>query len=283
MTLSRTVLVTPAELRRWPLAAPGGDKESRGRILVVGGTAETPGAVQLAGEAALRAGAGKLQIATSGTVAPLVAVAVPEARVLPLDGLEGAAPLCDVVLVGPGLADVGEAATLVDRVAGALGESARLVVDALGTAYLTDNPDGLEAVAGRCVVNGNPDEIAHILGVEEDEVVADLRAAALEAAHRTGAVVLCGGEDKLVASPDGRSWRVEAGSRGLGVSGSGDVQAGIVAGLLARGAGPEQAAVWGAFLHGTAGDRLGERLGPLGYLAREIPGEVPAVLADLET
>src|SRR5689334_16637276 len=107
--------VTPALLRGWPLPAPGGDKESRGRILLIGGTGLTPGAVLLAGEAALRAGAGKLQVATVESVAPALAVALPEALVLPLPadrrgGIAGkaaeqlvdAADGADAVLVGPG-------------------------------------------------------------------------------------------------------------------------------------------------------------------------------------
>jgi NAD(P)H-hydrate repair Nnr-like enzyme with NAD(P)H-hydrate dehydratase domain len=95
-------------------------------------------------------------------------------------------------------------------------------------------------------------------------------------------VVLYGGTDKYVASPDGPAWQISGGGPGLGVSGSGDVQAGVVAGLLARGAEPEQAAVWGGFVHATLGERLTTRVGRLGYLARELPGVVPEVLAELE-
>jgi NAD(P)H-hydrate repair Nnr-like enzyme with NAD(P)H-hydrate dehydratase domain len=67
----------------------------------------------------------------------------------------------------------------------------------------------------------------------------------------------------------------------LATSGSGDVLAGILAGLVARGAALEQAAAWGVALHARAGERLARRLGTLGYLARELPGEVPQVMASL--
>jgi NAD(P)H-hydrate repair Nnr-like enzyme with NAD(P)H-hydrate dehydratase domain len=82
-------------------------------------------------------------------------------------------------------------------------------------------------------------------------------------------------------SPDGRAWREEAGGIGLGTSGSGDVLAGLVGGMLARGADPAQAAVWGQYLHAAAGDRLAARVGRLGFLARELLDEVPPVLAGL--
>ena len=78
--------ITPELLHAWPLPMPGarGDKDARGRVLVVGGAAQMPGAVILAAVAALRAGAGKLQIATCASIAHGVATAVPEARVVPL-------------------------------------------------------------------------------------------------------------------------------------------------------------------------------------------------------
>ena len=112
----------------------------------------------------------------------------------------------------------------------------------------------------------NPTELAHCLGVYEDEATSDLEAPRRRARGLTRAVVVCGGAAKFVAHAR-ELWRVEAGNPGLGTAGSGDVQAGIVAGLLARGAEPAQAAVWGAYLHAAAGDRLAERVGPVGYLA----------------
>jgi NAD(P)H-hydrate repair Nnr-like enzyme with NAD(P)H-hydrate dehydratase domain len=130
------------------------------------------------------------------------------------------------------------------------------------------------------VLTVNPTEIAHVLHVDEDEVDDDPVKATLELARRTAAVVLCGGSTKYVATPDGQCWRSSRGNPGLGTSGSGDVQAGIVAGLLARGATAEQAAVWGGWLHGRSGEVLAERLGPVGYLARELPGVVPGLLAE---
>jgi ADP-dependent NAD(P)H-hydrate dehydratase len=102
----------------------------------------------------------------------------------------------------------------------------------------------------------------------------------VELAGKSRAVVLCGGSEKIVANSAGDIWRVTAGNPGLGVSGSGDVQAGIVTGLLARGAEPEQAAVWGAWLHGRCGEVLGESVGPVGYLARELAAAVPRLMAE---
>lgn len=284
--------VTPELLRGWPLPEPGKDKEARGRVLVVGATASTPGAVLLAGEAVLRAGAGKLQIATAEPVAAALAVAVPEALVAPLptdaDGNIDAAAAeqvlslaegCDAVLVGPGFSDVDATIAFLARVLPEL--SAPVVVDALASAFITRHRDGLAHLGGQAVLTLNPSELALTLGIAEEHAEGDPTAAAVRLARESSAVVLCGGQGKTVASPEGRVWTSESGGPGLGVSGSGDVQAGIVAGLLSRGAEPAQAAVWGGHLHGSAGDALAERVGTVGFLAREVAGCVPGLLEEL--
>ena len=86
------------------------------------------------------------------------------------------------------------------------------------------------------------------------------------------------GPHGIVVAPDGTAWKYRGGGPGLGVSGSGDVLAGIIGGLLARGAAPLTALLWGVWLHGEAGRSLARKTGPLGFLAREIPAEVPALL-----
>ncbi len=289
--------VTPSVLRNWPLPAPGPDKEARGAVVVVGGSRATPGAVMLAGEAALRAGAGKLQIGTTRSVAATVATLVPESLVAGLaeseggeivpdarDDVLGLADGAGVVLAGTGLLRPETAADLLAAFVPSL--DVPLVVDALGSAYLTDNPEGVHHLAGRCVLTLNQHEVVRTLG-DEDVAAAEEAGelddvdAATRLAARTRAVVLCGGERKVVATPEGDVYVVEEGDAGLGVSGSGDVQAGLVAGLVARGADPAQAAVWGAFLHGAAGQRLAESIGRVGFLARELPAVVPALMQGL--
>ena len=89
------------------------------------------------------------------------------------------------------------------------------------------------------------------------------------------------GRETFVASPGGKVFVNRAGSVGLATSGSGDVLAGVIAGLVARGAEPARAAAWGVYLHALAGERLARRVGPLGFLARELPAEIPPLMAEL--
>jgi len=104
---------------------------------------------------------------------------------------------------------------------------------------------------------------------------------ALRQAAAWNAVVALKGATTAVASPGQQAWRHHSQAPGLGTSGSGDVLAGLVAGLAARGATPEQAAVWGVALHARAGEVLAGRHGRVGYLARELAAEVPRLAESL--
>ncbi|HYW05557.1 MAG TPA: NAD(P)H-hydrate dehydratase [Longimicrobium sp.] len=289
--MKRPQKISSARLRRLPLPPldPGSDKDARGQILVVGGCPENPGGLILAGEAALRAGAGKLQLATVDSVAGVVAVAVPEARVFGFPGrsdgihegastaIAGRAERVDALLIGPGLVDEDSAAALTRGIVGRVNGPA-VVLDAGGLAVLRDHPRALEHLGGRAVLTPHAGEMAQLLGMGRDAVEDDPEAAAQHAAEQFGAVVALKGPATVIAAPDGSAFRYEGGSVGLGTSGSGDVLAGLVAGLLAGGAEAVRAAAWGVFLHGEAGNELARRFGAVGFLARELAREVPAIL-----
>ena len=285
-------LVTAEILRSWPLPDPAGGKNVRGSILVIGGSVETLGAVVLAAEAALRAGAGKLQVATVASMAPYAAQSLPEARVRGLpetsegalgpaaaDAVRDLAESADAVIIGPGMADTEATQAFGERLFPHL--SGPLALDALGLASVTADEKCLHHLDGRVVLTPNPTEMAISLHVDDDAVVDDPAGAALELARRARGAVVLGGVTSWIATPDGDLWRDDSGGAGLGVSGSGDVQAGIVGGLLARGAEPAQAAVWATYLHGRAGERLASSVGRLGFLARELAPEIPRALAEV--
>jgi ADP-dependent NAD(P)H-hydrate dehydratase len=279
-------VITPRLLGDWALPDPAGDKESRGTVLVVGGSRYTPGAVLLAGVAALRAGAGRLQLAVAESTAAALSIAVPEAKVVGLPETErgsvaGDAPAhllelagqADVIAIGPGLDDVDETAELMRRVLGAAGGGTPVILDAYALGALSRDPDLAAGRSPEVVLTPNTTEAGHLLGRDAGD---DLGAEAAELADRYRAVVTLFGH---IAAPDGRRWRDENGDAGLGTSGSGDVRTGIVAGLLGRGADPAQAACWGTWTHAVAGRRLAPRLGRTGYLARELVDEVAATIS----
>ncbi|WP_109150879.1 NAD(P)H-hydrate dehydratase [Azospirillum sp. TSO5] len=291
--------VTAELLHGMPLPQPDGDgdKETRGRALVVAGSVPVPGGALLAGIGVLRAGAGKLQIATVASVAPHLGLVLPEALVAGLretpeggiaaesaQALAERASRCDTVLIGPGMMDEPATAALTAGLLTRLdssGEGPRFVLDAGALAGLGQNPAPLHRHEGRVVITPHSGEMAGLLGCPREQVDADPLGSAKQAAARLKAVVALKGGCTRIVAPDGRSWAYREGTVGLATSGSGDTLAGIVTGLLARGASPEQAAIWGVYLHGEAGNRLSRRIGPLGFLARELLAEIPAVMASL--
>ncbi|MBP0437684.1 NAD(P)H-hydrate dehydratase [Tianweitania sediminis] len=287
--------VDRAFLLRHPLPLPEGevDKDARGRVIVIGGSREVPGAALLAGLSALRAGAGKVQIATVESRAAALGIAMPEARVLGLPESEGgdieasAAQVLltrikqeDAVLLGPGMLDDDVAGDLAAELLSSL-DGPHLVVDAAALTGLREKVGTLKKHSGRSVITPHAGEMATFLGDQKQAVEADAPGAARRAAAATGAVVVMKGTCTHIASPQGQVWECKHGNVGLATSGSGDTLAGIIAGLLARGAHPLLAAQWGVYMHGEAGQRLCQSHGLLGYLAREIPFQIPKIMMDL--
>ncbi|GAA3348054.1 NAD(P)H-hydrate dehydratase [Amorphoplanes nipponensis] len=270
-------VITPQVLRDWPLPDPQGGKEARGTVLVVGGSRSTPGAVLLAGVAALRAGAGRLQLAVEASTVSALSIAVPEAKVVALgedeQELRQLAADADVVALGPGLDDIDLTSRLLHAVLDAVGRDTALVLDAYALGALSKEPDLLAGRGQRVVLTPNVTEAERLLDRAPGE---DLAAEAHNLARRYEATVSLFGH---IATPEGGRWREESGDVGLGTSGSGDVRAGIVAGLLGRGAEPAQAACWGAFAHAVSGQRLAPRYGRTGFLARELVDEVAYTIA----
>lgn len=283
--------VDDALLRAWPLPVPDadGDKESRGRVLVVAGSREMPGAAVLAATAALRAGAGKLVIATPASAAPGVTLAMPEARVIALpeasDGsptiaglpaLQELASATACLLVGPGM--IGDLGTpLFVEALLPLFRASTVLLDALAM----DVVRSLRRFSQPVLLTPHAGEMAHLTGRDKEDLQAQPRDIALREAAAWNAVLALKGPTTCVATADARAWLHRAEAPGLGTSGSGDVLSGIIAGLAARGAAPEQAAVWGVALHARAGEALARRIGRVGYLARELSAQVPALMSAL--
>jgi len=278
-----------AALEQHPLPpVVDGDKETKGRILIVAGSRDVPGAALLAATAAMRAGAGKLRIATVDSAAMALAVAMPEAMVFgvaeaddgsfagsAVDPIAEAAPEVDAVVAGPGVKRSDTCKRLADRL---LESDAALALDV----SLLETMEPLhERQLGRSstpVLLPNAKELASLLDCKPEHVDDDPIGCGIRAAELYRSVVLVKGVTSHVVTPGGECWTYEGGAPGLGVSGSGDVLAGIVGGLLARGAEPLNALLWSVWLHGEAGARLGKKFGPIGFLARELAGEIPALL-----
>jgi ADP-dependent NAD(P)H-hydrate dehydratase len=289
--------VTQAFLQHWPLPRldEQGDKDSRGSVLIIGGSVEMPGGVILAATAALRSGVGRLALATCHSVAVAVGVAVPEARVLGLpetpaggidptgaDRLVARATQAQAVLIGPGMIDEGAIGELLRRLLPQIDQSTMLILDAGALTAGALEPQLLKARDGRVIFTPHAGEMAYVLGMDKAAVIADPQAISLRCARDFGAVSVLKGPTTWIASAAAELYAYHEGTVGLATSGSGDTLAGVIAGLAPRAASPSQAAAWGVYLHGEAGNHLSHRLGSLGFLPRELPHEIPRILAAVE-
>ena len=281
-------------LRANPLPEPAvdADKNERGRVLAVGGCRSVPGGIRLTAEAALRAGAGKVRVATVESAAIALGVAMPEIAVFGLpedaegeiapdfgDTLDALLEHADAVIVGPAIGSEDAAGAIVNRLLAFEKCKAPILLDA---AALTCLPPSrirpLERREHPVILTPHLGEMAGMLECAADEIDADRPAAVRRAAKRFDAICVLKGSTTLVATPEGELYAYAGGGVGLATGGSGDVMAGIAAGLAARGADPLAATLWAVWLHGEAGRRCAEQLGPLGFLARELLLHVPGLM-----
>jgi hydroxyethylthiazole kinase-like uncharacterized protein yjeF len=179
----------------------------------------------------------------------------------------------EVVVAGPGMARARTCEAIADAL---LDSPANVVLDA---ALLHSLKPGKWGGRELPILLPHSGELASLLDCDEHEVDRDPVGCGRRAAELYGANVLVKGVTSHVVTPDGRVWTYKGGAPGLGVSGSGDTLAGIVGGLFTRGADSLTALLWSVLLHGEAGEALSRKIGRVGFLAREIPGEIPALLS----
>lgn len=287
---SATADLTRQELRQFPLPAYGdSDKTEHGYLVVIAGSRYTPGSAALAASAAQRSGVGQVTVITVESTASALSIQVPEAKIVPIaesssggftpaviDCIAEHVKTCGGVVAGPGMSEDEVSADIARTL---LGLPMTVILDAALLYPLRKFAPECRARESPAILLPHKVEMAALLDCTPEEAEQDRLGCARRAAEHFNALVLAKGSVSHIAAPDGRSWTYSGGASGLGVAGSGDTLAGIIGALLARGAEPLTALLWGVLLHGEAGEMLSAKVGPVGFLAREIPGEIPALLA----
>jgi NAD(P)H-hydrate epimerase len=280
--------------RNLPPRAPRAHKGDFGRVLVVAGSIEYPGAAVLTGLGAMRAGAGLVRVAAADSVVARLSSAIPELTWLALDeeapgliapgGWRRAtteASANDAVVIGPGLGRQPATHRRTRQLIASLAVPA--VVDADGLNALAESARWWEGLRAPLVLTPHPGEFARLTG----EAVPDADdddgrvTAAAAAAARWGQVVVLKGARTVVAEPEGEILRSDVATPALATAGSGDVLAGAIGAFLAAGATPKVAAACGVAVHGAAGLLAAERIGSAGTMARDIAGLLPVAIAQL--
>jgi len=238
-----------------PPLDPGGHKYDRGLVHALAGA--MPGAIALAAKAAAYAGAGYVRVSTSRPIDGL------PSSIVQIDHAPVNEERIGCLLVGPGLGDVPQVLTL------ALTSKAPKVIDADGITHLGE-PERLKGQDA--IITPHEGEFVKLFG----ELPGSKTGRALEAAKRSGAVVVYKGPDTLVASPDGRLRFSPRAHPWLASAGTGDVLAGVIAAMRARGLPAFEAACAGVWLHGRAAEIAGQQL-----IADDLAAAIPAAIASL--
>ena len=275
------------------------NKGSYGSVLAAAGSMAYRGAAALCTEGALRTGAGLVYLASVEPVVQLVLARTPECCVCPCrtaknGGIhpQDAAALQQwfaaknaVLLAGPGLGD-SAAAVCRALLAGRRSPWRAAVLDADALNALAAGELRRVKLPPNTVLTPHPGEAARLLGKTVREVQADRPAAAKELAETYGCIAVLKGSGTLIAEPDGSLWQNDTGNAGLAKGGSGDVLAGMTAGLLAtglpQGRTPAQMAALAVWLHGTAADRCAEQHSMTAMLPQDLFEELGYLLNELE-
>ncbi|MBO0685269.1 MAG: NAD(P)H-hydrate dehydratase, partial [Candidatus Dormibacteraeota bacterium] len=283
-------IAAPAAVRvpERPLEA---HKGTFGTVVVLAGSRGFTGAAYLASTAAARSGAGLVRLLVAEGIYPILAVKCTEVMATPVDQASpgsvalGARDLIlqqlkgsEAGVVGPGLGRDRSTWQLVRELVAQAGQPLVLDADALNA--LAEDRKALSGVAARGprVLTPHPGEMARLVERPTAEVQADRHSVAAAAADEWGAVVVLKGARTIVAGPHGRLSEDPHEVPALATGGTGDVLAGLIAGLIAQGSDPYEAAVTGVYVHAEAGRRIAGRLGESGLLASDLLLELPKVM-----
>lgn len=274
---------------RLPQRSPDTHKNRVGLVGVVAGSAGYTGAACLTAMAALRAGCGLAYLAAPRSLQPVYAARMTEVITWPVeDGGRGCLTATawpewrsrlaamSALAMGPGLGTHAETGALVHALLSEL--ELPLVLDADGLNLVGGRPERLQHYRGPLILTPHPGEFSRLSGLPVAEIRANPVAVAGEWAVKIGHILVLKGGPSVIAAPDGRVFVNATGNAGMATAGSGDVLTGLIAGLLAQGAAPLDAALSGVWLHGAAGDLAREAKGEMGLIAGDLIDYLPAAV-----
>ncbi len=278
-----------------PKRPQNANKGSFGKVLVCAGSNNYRGAAYLACSGALRSGAGLVTLATAASLIPAVNARLAEITFLPLPeadhgviapeniaALEAEYPKYSSLLVGCGLGQN----PITEKFVSSLLQKPNLpplIIDADGLNILTKIPNWEKKIPINAVLTPHPGEMSRLTGLTIEEVQKDRTDTALTCAKKWKRTTVLKGAFTVIAAPDGRRRISPYANPGLATAGTGDVLAGIIAGLAAQGLDLFDAASLGVYLHGEAGEKVRAEMGDTGMIASDLLPVLPKVIKELKT
>lgn len=276
-----------ADLARLPKRPAHSHKGTFGKVLVIAGQKNMAGAAVFAATAAYRMGAGLVQVMTAEENRVILQEKLPEAvlctydpEAFTIECMKEPCSWADVIVIGPGMGKGSHVRSMLNYLFQYT--EVPVVVDADGLNVLAGNPAMLELLAGRAIVTPHMGEMSRLCGLSVPEVQKDPVGVARAFANHYQAVCVLKDSRTVTAAFDGSSCVNLAGNSGMATGGSGDVLSGVIAGLLAAGMPPFQAAALGVYIHSLAGDAAAESRGEHSLMAGDILNALSQVLRGAE-
>lgn len=267
-------------------------KGSFGKAVIIAGSLGLAGAAILTCKAALRSGLGLLKLFIPESINFILKTAIPESITIPLQemrkGVIGinqihtiieSATKCEVLAIGPGCGDTAELGETVKQLIANV--SVPIILDADALNVLSKDLNMLNAKKGPIVITPHMGEMMRLTKLTLEEISANPIYTARDFSKTWGVITVLKGARTVVALPSGEIFINVTGNSGMATAGSGDVLTGILAGLIAQGLKPEDAAVVGVYVHGLCGDVVAARIGEHGLLAGDLVEQLPYTLKEL--
>ena len=290
----KTYLMEPDFVRNvLPRRQLDSNKGTFGKVMIVGGSENFVGAVGLAAYSSLKSGAGLATVAAPSNITLGVASIVPEATLINLpidesgtiDGWPAAREIYrrmedySALLVGCGMGVSNQAHLLISNLLlSPVDLSVPVVIDADGLNMLSSHSRWWDQLPEDCVLTPHPGEMSRMTGLSVTKIQNDRLEIARKFSAKWGRILVLKGANSVVALPDGNLWVSDISTPSLSSAGTGDVLAGLIAGLIAQGLSVSDAAISGVYIHGVAGEFTRDKLGDSGTLASDVIFEIPQVM-----
>ena len=284
LSVTTPLAMEPFVIRR----AADTHKGTYGHVALLCGSEGKSGAAILAARGAVRAGAGLVTVITDHETARIVDAASIESMSLSVERAPESISWIirfledkSAALIGPGLPDDEDSYAFIRSLATEI--LLPLVIDATGINAFAGQLEELNPKGRPRVITPHPGELARLVGVSTDEISADRLSAAGQAARDSGCIVVLKGHQTLIAAPDGRIAVNPTGNPGMASGGMGDVLAGLLAGMIARGESLFETTRAAVYLHGLAGDLVRDRVSDIGMSAAEVADAIPAAIEQVRS
>lgn len=256
------------------------NKGTFGKALVIAGSENYPGAAYLSCAASYRIGAGLVTLVTNSETKIIVSRKLPELTFLSYSQTFKKLEDFDVILIGSGL---GQSEETIEFVKKLLKEKLpKLVIDGDGLNLLSKMENWWEKLNGEVVLTPHPGEMARLTDLSVDEIQKDREDIVRRFSKKWKQVVVLKGANSVIVSPGGEVRISPFANPALATAGTGDVLAGIIAGLIAQGLKTFDAACAGIYIHGMAGEEIKEKMGDAGALASDLLPELPLAIKELK-